>query len=142
MNMSEQDIETMLPHRRPMLMVGQVLERSDRRLITTTRIDKNNPLLEDNRLPGHAGLELIAQASGLLLGLTCKGGTRPGAIVAIRGMQVSMPWLELSAQITIETEILGGGEDAAMFYGRVILNGDTAVEATITVSSFPQGETK
>jgi predicted hotdog family 3-hydroxylacyl-ACP dehydratase len=141
MNKTKQDIETMLPHRRPILMVDQVVEHSDRRLITTTRIDKENPLIEGDRLPGHAGLELIAQASGLLLGLTCEGEARPGAIVAIRGMQVSKPWLELSAQITIETEILGGGEDAAMFHGKVLLNGDTAVEATITVSSFPQGET-
>jgi 3-hydroxyacyl-[acyl-carrier-protein] dehydratase len=137
--MTERDIETMLPHRRPMLMVDQVLERSDRHLITTTRIDKNNPFIKDNRLPGHAGLELIAQASGLFLGLSCEGDTRPGAIVAIRNMQVNMPWLEVSARIRIETEILGGGEDAAMFHGRVLLNDNTAVEATITLSAFPEG---
>jgi predicted hotdog family 3-hydroxylacyl-ACP dehydratase len=139
--MTARDIETTLPHRRPMLMVGRVLEGSDQHLIATTRIDKENPFIEDNRLPGHVGLEMIAQASGLFLGLARDGDARPGAIVAIRGMQISMPWLELSARITIETELLGGGEDAAMFHGRVLHNGHTAVVATLTLSAFPEGDT-
>ncbi|MEJ2608852.1 MAG: hypothetical protein P8179_01930 [Candidatus Thiodiazotropha sp.] len=141
MSMGEKKIEVMLPHRKPMLMIDQVLERNERSLVTSARIDKDNPLLQGGRLPGHAGLELIAQASGLLLGLTHEGEAKPGAIIAIRGMQVNIPWLEANALITIETEILGGGEAAAMFHGRVLLNGNAAVEATITVSTFFEGGT-
>lgn len=138
------EIEMMLPHRRPMLMVGRVLAHDERSLAASANIDPDNPLLLDGRLPGHAGLELIAQASGLLLGLIYEGEgsdgvVRPGAIVAVRGMQVNVPWLEANAPITIETEMMGGDEAAAMFDGRVTCADEVAMEATITVSTFPEG---
>jgi predicted hotdog family 3-hydroxylacyl-ACP dehydratase len=139
MSTTELLIETLLPHRRPMLMVGQVIEHNECSFVASARIDEDNPLLQDGRLPGYAGLELIAQASGLFLGLTYEGEAKPGAIVAVRSMQVFIPWLEVSSLITIECEMMGGDEAAAMFQGRVLLDGETAVEATITVSTFPEG---
>lgn len=121
-------------------MVGQVLGHDAQRLTATARIDRNNPLLQDGRLPGHAGLELIAQASGLFLGLTFRGEARPGAIVTVRDMQVNVPWLDARNEITIETGLIGGDEAAAMFQGHVMVDGEVAVEATVMVSSFPEGE--
>ena len=123
-----------------MLMIGTIVKHDAERLTALARIDSENPLLDQGRLPGHAGLELIAQASGLFLGLVFKGKARPGAIVAVRDMQVRQPWLNVDADITVETGLMGGDENAAMFRGSVMVAGEPAVEATLMVSPFPGGE--
>ncbi len=129
----------MLPHRKPMLMVSKITAYDDQTLTAQGRIDADNPLLVEGRFPGHGGLELLAQASGLFLGTRFSGEARPGAIVSVRDMQVHMPWLAVNDSLTIETRFLGGSESAAMFQGQVLQNQSVVMEATLTVSSFPEG---
>jgi len=129
----------MLPHQKPMLMISEVMAYDDQRLTALARIDQDNPLLERGLFPGHAALELLAQASGLLLGLRFAGESRPGAIVSIRDMHVYTAWLKVGETLKIETSFLGGSESAAMFLGSVKHEETVAMEATLTVSSFPEG---
>jgi len=133
------DIETVLPHRPPLLMISGVATHDAHGLTATGRVDRDNPLLQDGALPGHAGLELIAQASGVWLGLSRKGEAGPGAIVTVRDMRVHLPWLDSQEKITVESAFLGGDERAAMFRGTVFVKGDVAVEATIMVGTFAAG---
>ena len=139
MDKSIANIEAMLPHQKPMRMVSEIVAHNDDSLTATAIIDDDNPLLEQGAFPGHAALELLAQASGLFLGLRFAGETRPGAIVSIRNMQVHTPQLNVGKALTIETRFLGGSETAAMFQGRVISDETVAMEAMLTVSSFPEG---
>ena len=82
---------------------------------------------------------LLAQASGLFLGLNFAGEARPAAIVSVRNMQVSIAWISAGESLQIETDFLGGNESTAMFQGRVKHAGAVVMEATLTVSSFPKG---
>lgn len=123
-----------------MLMVSEIVTCDDHSLSAWAGIEKDNPLLEKEGLfPGHAALELLAQASGLFLGLHFAGEARPGAIVSVRSMRVHTPWLTPGEPLMIETDFLGGSESAAMFQGRVKHDGTVVMEATLTVSSFPEG---
>ena len=137
--MDKPDVTAMLPHQKPMLMVSEIVTHDDQTLTARATIDEDNPLLESGRFPGHGGLELLAQASGLFLGVRFAGEARPGAIVSVRDMQVHSPWIEANESVTIETRFLGGSESAAMFQGQVIHQQSVVMEAMLTVSSFPEG---
>ena len=133
------DVTTMLPHQKPMLMVSEIVAHDDQTLTARATIDADNPLLESGQFPGHGALELLAQASGLFLGLQFSGEVRPGAIVSVRDMQVHTPWLPANETLMVETRLLGGGDSAAMFHGKVMHHQSMVMEATLTVSSFPEG---
>ena len=137
--MDKPDVTAMLPHQKPMLMVSEIVTHDDQTLTARATIDEDNPLLESGRFPGHGGLELLAQASGLFLGVRFAGEARPGAIVSVRDMQVHSPWIEANESVTIESRFLGGSESAAMFQGQVIHQQSVVMEAMLTVSSFPEG---
>ncbi len=134
------DLESMLPHRKPMLMISAVLESSDEQLIALSRIDANNPLLQDGCFPGYGCLELLAQASGLFLGLKMQGEAEPGAIVSVRDMHIKKCSLALDKDLYIETNFLGGSGSAAMFQGVVRQSDEIVMQASLTVSSFSQGD--
>ena len=137
--MDKWHVTTMLPHQKLMLMVTEIVTYDDHRLTARATIDEDNPLLESSKFPGYGGLELLAQASGLFLGLQFAGEVRPGAIVSVRDMQVYTAWIEVNESLTIETRFLGGSERAAMFQGQVLHQQAVVMEAMLTVSSFPEG---
>ncbi|MDX8389313.1 MAG: hypothetical protein R8M38_02370 [Mariprofundaceae bacterium] len=133
------DVAMMLPHQKPMLMVSEIVAYDDQCLTARAMIAEDNPLLENRLFPGHGALELLAQASGLFLGLHFAGEARPGAIVSIRDMKIHIPWLPAKESLMIETKFLGGNENAAMFQGQVMHHQSVVMEATLTVSIFPEG---
>jgi len=140
--MSDQpaDIQSMLPHRKPMLMLTSLLEYNNDSLSAAAVIEADNPLLHNGQLPAHATLELIAQASGLFLGLNGEESNGPGAIVSVRNMQVYDALIETGTMLSIDTRCMGRSGQAAMFNGRVHCNQETVLTATLTVSSFPTGD--
>lgn len=137
------DPAALLPHRWPMLMVSGVNAYDGHHLTAQATIASDNPLLHDGLLPGHAALEMLAQACGLYLGLAQQehGGVPagPGAIVSVRDMRVYVAALPAGSQLIVETEYLGGSGDAAMFRGSVREGEVIALEATLTVTRFPKG---
>lgn len=142
-NISDLDLTAMLPHRKPMLMISEVLSYHDEQLIASSLVDVSNPLLQAGKFPGYGCLELLAQASGLFLGLRSDGkaSAAPGAIVSVRDMEVMRSWLLIDTPMHIETNFLGGSDRAAMFQGKVYQADKVVMQATLTVSSFPEGET-
>lgn len=142
-NISDLDLTAMLPHRQPMLMVSEVLSYDDEQLIASSLIDISNPLLQAGKFPGYGCLELLAQASGLFLGLRStnkEANAAPGAIVSVRDMEVIQSWLSIDQPMHIETNFLGGSDRAAMFQGKVYQAGEVVMQSTLTVSSFLEGE--
>jgi len=105
-------------------------------------IEPVNPLLQDDgRFPGFASLELLAQASGLFLGLNLDGSAKPGAIVSVRNMQIYKSSLGIEKVIHIQVKLLGGSASAAMFQGLAYQEGVLIADATLTVSQFKEGGT-
>jgi len=142
-NISDLDLTAMLPHRKPMLMISEVLSYDEEKLLALSLIDTSNPLLQAGKFPGYGCLELLAQASGLFLGLRSTNkeeSVAPGAIISVRGMEVMQNWLLIDKPMHIETNFLGGSDYTAMFRGNVYQAGKVVMQATLTVSSFPEGD--
>ncbi len=139
--MHKRDLQAMLPHRKPMLMISEVLSYDDQQLEALSLIEAVNPLLQDDgRFPGFATLELLAQASGLFLGLNMDGSAAPGAIVSVRNMQIYKSSLGIDKPIHVKVNFLGGSGSAAMFQGLAYQEDVLVSDATLTVSQFKDGE--
>ena len=139
--MHKLDFQTMLPHRKPMLMISEVLSYDDQQLEALSLIEPANPLLQDDgRFPGFATLELLAQASGLFLGLNLAGSAEPGAIVSVRHMHIFKSSLGVDKPIHVKVNFLGGSGSAAMFQGLAYQEDVLVSDATLTVSQFKEGE--
>ncbi len=127
-----------LPHRGAMRLIDGVLDVDEARIRCHARIRADNPLLVDGRLPAHAGVELLAQAGGLLLGARAAGGTAPtaGAIVQIKSFRVHGPDLPVGAVVEVEARFEGGTGQAALFGGEVRLDGNTILEGSLMIAQL------
>ena len=71
-----------------MLMLTSVIQQAEKSIHCTSVIAPENPLLLNNCFPVAAGLELLAQASGIMLGGQETGEEpRVGVIARIKSLQ-------------------------------------------------------
>ncbi len=117
------EIAAVLPHAPPMLMISELLSYQNDRIECRCEIRRDNPLLVDGSFPAHGGLELVAQASGLLLGLRQQGEKSGGAIVQVRSFSVAATGTPEGSQVTVTSSYLSGNAHAAIFDGQASLDG-------------------
>jgi len=61
------DLETLIPHRPPMLLLGRILDITESTVIAEVNINTNSAFFSPNRgVPSWIGLEYMAQAAAVL----------------------------------------------------------------------------
>lgn len=85
----------LLPHRPPMLLVRELLERGPGRLRCRGQVAADSPLARDGRAPAMLAVELAAQGAALLEAL--ERGDREGDAAPRRGYLISLQRLELGS---------------------------------------------
>lgn len=142
-------IEGILPHRNPMLMISKVVSKSIEAIHCQAYIDQENPFLSHGTLPAYVGLELIAQASGLYLGLAEQGlgqqsddfgAPRLGAIVAVRDLVMADVAVQPGVTLDITAEFWGGSQQAAQFSGQVLLGQEEVCRTRVTIAILEEGK--
>lgn len=110
-----------LLHQPPMLMLSSILDRHEQSICCTSIIDSRNPLLMDGLFPAIGGLELIAQASGVLLGLHNTGHpVKPGVIAQIKRFTLEPADIPVGSEVYVHARLQAGGADAALVEGEVL----------------------
>jgi predicted hotdog family 3-hydroxylacyl-ACP dehydratase len=133
--------EKMLPHRVPMLMLSSILQQDKRSIHCSSIIDTQNPLLVDSHFPPIGGLELIAQASGVMLGENKTGQkTSVGVIARIKSLQIYEIAIPAGAELHIHARLMAGNLDAAMVEGHVMFNEFTFCSGTIMLATLPDNK--
>lgn len=61
-------MESMLPHRRPMILLDRMVEAGDNGATCEVNIRPGIPFADEEGVPAHVGLEYMAQAIGALSG--------------------------------------------------------------------------
>lgn len=138
------NIEAILPHRAPMLMISDIVTKGDSTIHCRVCIKKDNPFLNEGILPGFVCLELVAQTAGIFLGvdaLSQPTAKTPdsGAIVSVREMKVFPQAIGLGVVLDVTVKFLGGNQQAAMFSGKVLLDDCELFAAKVTVAMFDEG---
>jgi predicted hotdog family 3-hydroxylacyl-ACP dehydratase len=130
----------LLPHRAPMLMIGQVLACSAEQVRCTARIEADNPLLVDQLFPAFGGIELLAQASGILLAKreAMMGQVRPGAIAQIKRFSAGEQDIPVGSLLEIEANYSGGNATVGLFSGRVMFDRQPVLTGSLMIAMLPE----
>ena len=133
-NLDSSWIESVLPHRYPMLMVDRVLELvPDESIVAIKNVTVNEPFFRGHFpqkpvMPGVLIIEALAQAAGLLLLYT-----RPelhGRVIYFVGIEKARfrrPTLP-GDQLSLEVEILRARRNHARFSCRAVVDGEVNVQ--------------
>lgn len=116
------DIETLIPHRDRMRLIGETLAVDDDRAVTSSVVTEDWPLYRDGTVDALVTIELVAQTAAFLEGWkrrqSKRGGTR-GWLVGIKGADFRLPRIPLSAALVTEVWRDYAVESYAVFKGTV-----------------------
>ena len=82
-------IEELIPHRRPMLLIDEVIAHEGYEVRTRTTIREDMPFVHDGEMEALVAVELFAQSACTLVTLLAPPGARPqqsGAILGTRNI--------------------------------------------------------
>ena len=129
-------IETLLPHRPPMILLDAVVACDEARLSAVVTIRPTSLFIEAYRVPGHVGIEYMAQACGAFAGaeaLRRGEAVRIGFLLGTRRYIMHAPWFQLGECLTVSVSLGYRDESMATFDGRIDVTGTLAAEARLTV---------
>lgn len=137
MSSTAPEFEYLLPHRTPMLMLSSVVQQDEHSIHCTSIVKTQNPLLIDNHFPALAGLELLAQASGVMLSSGEAGHQpRPGVIARIRSLQLHETVIPVGAELHIHASFSAGNLQAALVKGHVLFNEQTFCRGSMMLATL------
>lgn len=124
-----------LPHEPPMLMLTSVEHCDETRVHCRSLIQEDNPCLSDGIFPAYGGLELLAQASGVLLGkISRQNNPELGAIVQVKHFELNDISIPPGSLVDIHASFLGGSDEAAQFEGRVYFDSHQFFEGRLMIA--------
>jgi predicted hotdog family 3-hydroxylacyl-ACP dehydratase len=129
-------LAALLPHRPPMILLDAVLACDVASLVATVTIRPTSLFLEAEGVPGHVGLEYMAQACGAFAGMEAlrKGeAVRIGFLLGTRRYIMHAPWFRLDECLTVSVSLGYRDEAMANFDGRIEIAGKLMAEGRLTV---------
>lgn len=102
------DIDTLIPHRRPMRLIDEVLEVGDTTAVTASVVNESWPLVQGPGASPVVLIELAAQTAGVCIGHREKAGAEGdpqgmGFLVGIKTAEFFTESLEVGARVTVRT---------------------------------------
>ena len=139
MQLSNYPIESLIPQRKPIVMVDQVVGHSKTGIVTEFEILDSNYFVEDGVFTESGLLENIAQTAACKVGLECKLASKKvplGFIGSINRVKISkLP--EPTDILTTEVEILQEIFNISLISGKCFLNGDLLLECHMKIVIDP-----
>ncbi len=133
------DIQKIIPHRAPILLVEKVLNWETHKIINAQRFFKKNDAsflghFPDNPLlPGVLGIEALAQASALLINLSENKIAKETQFL-FRGIEKAKFRQQILPETTIDIEVRETKSRAGLYFfeGRISVDGVLCTEAEFT----------
>ena len=141
--LTNQEIQKLIPHRYPMLLVDRIIECDDKsRIVGIKNISVNEPFFQGHFpgapiMPGVLQLEAMAQVGGIL---HCRmTGTR-GSLPLFMGVDKAKfrKMITPGDQMRIEVEIINSRGNVIRIRGEVLVDGQLASEAELLFMSTDQ----
>jgi predicted hotdog family 3-hydroxylacyl-ACP dehydratase len=134
------DIETLIPHRRPMRLIDRVLDADPAAMTCAGVVRQNDPFLRDGRLDASGLLEWMAQT---MAALVTWRDPRPGTMGYLVGSrQVELPDVPVHAgdELIVRVREDGTLGDYASFHGEVTRDGVLVCRGNLKVMRVREGE--
>lgn len=101
-------IDELIPHRRPMLLLDEVLEQEGISIVTQTTVREDMFFVQDGELPMMVAIELFAQSAAAMLSLRAQRGStvdiRSGALLGTRKIELLEPACRVGDVLTTHCE--------------------------------------
>ena len=134
--LTNQEIQKLIPHRYPMLLVDRIIECDDqKRIVGIKNISVNEPFFQGHFpgtpiMPGVLQLEAMAQVGGIL---HCRKTGAHGILPLFMGVDNARfrKMITPGDQMRIEVEILNTRGSVIRAHGQVLVDGQVASEADL-----------
>ena len=138
--MKNLDLELLIPHRHPALIVTAIEKHGPKSLKAIGRIDEEHPLADEGSVPSVLAIEFAAQSAGLLLGVlrqTEDPESVPpqiGYLASLRDIRLQMPLLSVNRPLTAEVTLEGRLGSMALFSATVKVEEEIAATGRFTIA--------
>lgn len=140
MILGENDMDKLIPHREPMIMIDSLLSYDEQRTVTGFTIKSNNIFLEEGRFSAYGMVENIAQTAAAGSGyyyFINKLQVPMGFIGAITKLQI-LNYASVGDNLTTEVSIIATLEQISIVKATCMLNDKVLVRCEMKM--FTDGE--
>lgn len=130
------DIESLLPHRKPMLLIERIVAFDQRKAVTRSVAGARWPMAEQGKVDALMLIELVAQTAGInngweLLRRDGPGGDQRGWVVGIKQSRLLVDAVPFGTEIEVSSENCFEYENFREIQGVVRIAGAVAAEVTL-----------
>jgi len=131
------EIESLLPHARPMILLDKVVDRLPDGIVTELQIRPDAPFFQQGRgIPAHVALEWMAQTCGAHVGATALESGEPvriGLLLGTRDFNSRIDWFTTGRNILVTARLIYHEGETAVFDCWVSLGEEIVATAKLTV---------
>jgi predicted hotdog family 3-hydroxylacyl-ACP dehydratase len=102
-------IADLLPHAAPMLLLDRAEAYSPETAVAVSEIRSDHPLMTDDGVPAHVGIELMAQTCGAHVGALALAEGKPvklGFLLGSRDFRCTAEWFRIGDVLRIEVSVV------------------------------------
>ena len=129
-------IASLLPHKPPMILIDEIVGYDDNSLIAAVTITEASLFLTPDGVPGHVGIEYLAQACGAYAGVHALDSGDPvriGLLLGTRDYRVLVPWFRRGDQLRISVAMVFRDKPLAVFACSITIGGKIVADAQLKV---------
>lgn len=126
----------LLPHDPPMVLLDAITAFRETDIECTVRIADGAPFVREGKVAAVVALEYMAQASGVLLGVTAfseSGRIKRGYLLGAREMELDTDYFYVGETLRVVSNHVWGREDMASFGCVVMRDGKRVARATLNI---------
>ncbi|RZU03014.1 hypothetical protein [Rivibacter subsaxonicus] len=140
------DIESLLPHRAPMLLIDRLIEADDESIRVEVDVPHQGRFVRDGLMPSFVGIELMAQAVAAWAGARGQRAGRPprvGYLLGTRRYEAHCAGFAAGATLQVQARCeLMADNGLGMFDCTLSLAGRTLATARISVFEPTEAESE
>ncbi|MGE5545922.1 MAG: 3-hydroxylacyl-ACP dehydratase [Solirubrobacterales bacterium] len=129
-------VERLLPHAAPMLLVDEAVAYSDTEVMAAATMRPDHPFARPEGVPGHVGIELMAQACGVHVGALALASAVPvrlGFLLGTRRYQATTAWFRFGQRLELTARVVFRDEEMAVYDCRINADGELLAEAQLNL---------
>jgi predicted hotdog family 3-hydroxylacyl-ACP dehydratase len=119
-----------------MILLDKVVAYDDTTIVASVAITESSLFLAPEGVPGHVGIEYMAQACGAFAGAQALDTGQPvkiGFLLGTRLCRVLKPWFRIGDHLTVTAKMIFHDEEMAAFDCKIESDGKLAADAQLKV---------
>jgi predicted hotdog family 3-hydroxylacyl-ACP dehydratase len=129
-------VAELLPHAGAMVLLDEVVEHAEERLVARVRLHAGSVFAEGGRIPALVAIEYMAQAIGAYAGMRARAAGEPvriGYLLGTRDLALELDAFDAGDELLVEARHVWGDEQLGSFECAVSRAGRVVATALVNV---------